>query len=99
MHASRFFFAPLMIISAQMQHSMHQQGNEFIVQLLPDFNGLTTRLRDRDYHIAEHVRREPCGMGRESFSHREGQYVRRSIFLAILSIEPAHAAIARQFYA
>jgi hypothetical protein len=38
-------------------------------------------------------------MGRERFSHRKGQHVRRSIFLAILSIDPAHAVIARQFYA
>jgi hypothetical protein len=99
MHADRFLFASLVIISAQMQHAMHQQGNEFIVQLPPDFNSLTARLRDRDYHIAKHVRREPCGMGRESFPHREGQHVRRSVFLAILSIELAHAVIARQFYA
>ena len=99
MHADRFFFASLVVVSAQMQYSMHQQRNNLIVQLPSGFYSLTKSLRDRDYHIAKHVRREPGGMGRESFSHRESQYVRRSIFLAILSIEPAHAVIARQFYA
>jgi hypothetical protein len=94
MHAGRFFFASLVIISAQMKHSVHQQGNDLIVQLSPGFNSLTKRLRNRDYHIAEHVRRKPCGMGCESFSHGEGQHVRRSIFFAVQAIEPAHAAIA-----
>jgi hypothetical protein len=99
MHEGRFFFASLMIITAQMKHSVHQQGDDFIVQLSSGFYSLTKRLRNRDYHIAKHVRREPCSRGHERFSHGEGQHIRRSIFFAIQSIEPAHAPIARQFYA
>jgi hypothetical protein len=99
MHAGRFLFASLMIIPAQMKHSVHQQRNDFIVRLSSGFYSLTKRLRDRDYHIAKHVRREPCTRGHDCFSHGEGQHVRRSILFAIQSIEPVHAAIARQFYA
>ena len=78
---------------------MHQQRGQFVIQRSPSFSCVTKSRRDRDYHIAEQLGCAGRQPRRESFLHRERQYVGCSVLPAIHAIETAHAAVAHQFHA
>ena len=61
MHPARFFFAPFVIVAAEMQNAMDQQPDDFLIKGLSSLSCLSPRRRRRDYHIAQHIRHEGYG--------------------------------------
>ena len=86
-----------MIVSAEMEHSVHQQHCQLIVDRSSGFLCLANGGRQRNHDITKHV-----GYGTHTSRHggltgRESQDISTSILLAVLAVQPSHAPIPNQF--
>jgi hypothetical protein len=72
-----------------MKDAVHQQHHKLLVQRSPGGSGLTKRLRHRNDDISQ---QRPTRIVR--LPHCKREHIRRSILVAVESIQSTHAAIA-----
>jgi hypothetical protein len=95
-HASSFGPAPFMIVPAQVQHSMNQQGHHFFFQRPLRRLGLALSERQGNDHVPEMCSRPVEVMGRPAFPERKGEHVGPSVLASKPVVEPSHPAIAHE---
>jgi hypothetical protein len=84
--------APLVVVPAQMEDSMDQEGRQFSVERTPQRLGLPDGRRQGDHHIAQQV-----GFRALSFALREGQHIGGLAFPAVGSVQVPDLFVPDQF--
>jgi hypothetical protein len=93
-HALRFGPATFMIVTAQMQHSVNQEGHELFFQRPPRHLGLALSGRKGNNHVTELCAGPTEAVGRSSLPERKGQNVRTAVLVPEPVVELPHPAIA-----
>jgi hypothetical protein len=93
-HSARLTLPSLVIVPAQMQHSVNEQYDQLVLSGLLVLTGLAEGLRERNDNVTQKVRRRP-----RSLSRRKGQHIRGFIAMTKPSIQSSHPAITHEFKA
>jgi hypothetical protein len=88
-----------MVVSAKMEHSVHQEYGQLFVDRSPGFLCLAEGGRQRNHDIPERLGDRAQASRHHGLTDGESQHIGRAILPAVFPVQPSHPSVSDQFQA